>query len=54
MLPDSKCPDEEVILLDIGGHRGQAGGSHKLVICKSRTRHLESSKISEEKGIEQR
>ena len=46
-------PYEEVVLLDVGGHGGEAGGADHLTVGSPLPGHLQTSEVPEEESVEQ-
>ncbi len=47
MFPDCERPYEEVVLLDVGGQRGEAVRRHQTVVGYTGTSHLNGPIISQ-------
>ena len=51
MLPHGETGDEEVLLLHVGGHAGQAAGADHLPVRHPRAGNVETLRVSEEEGV---
>ena len=47
VLPHSQRPDEEIVLLHVGGESREAGGGDQTVIGKSHAGHLQPLQVPE-------
>ena len=47
VFPHSERPYQQVVLLHVGGHGGEAGGRHQLVIGPPRAGHLQPLQVPE-------
>ena len=53
MFPHSQRSYEEVVLLDVGGDRREAGGGHHLVVGEPQAGDLQTREVPEEERVEQ-
>ena len=51
MLPHGETGDEEVLLLHVGGHAGQAAWAHHLPVRHPRAGDVETLRMSEEQSV---
>ena len=51
MLPHGETGDEEVLLLHVGRHAGQAAGAHHLPVRHPGAGDVETLRVSEEEGV---
>ena len=53
VLLDRETGDEEILLLDVGGHGGQVGRSDNLAISDPGAGNVQALGVPEEEGVEE-